>query len=63
MEKVNLSTFPETVTEALAMLYVQNQDISGLTPEELYDLYNSVHSKIKALHSAKRHEKNRSLGY
>lgn len=62
MDDVRLMTFPATETEALAMLYVQNQDISKLTPEQLYDLYASAYSKIKAQRSAKRREKYQSLG-
>ena len=40
-------TFPETVTEALAMLYVQNQDLSGVTPEGLLDMYQDAYQRIK----------------
>lgn len=41
-------TFPETETEALAMLYVQRQDLSDVTPEELWDMYHDAYQKIKA---------------
>lgn len=40
--------FPENSAEALAMLYLQNQDIKGLTPEELADRYDEVVNKIIA---------------
>lgn len=40
--------FPANSAEALAMLYLQNQDIKGLTPEELADRYDEVVNKIIA---------------
>ncbi len=39
MADVNLSSFPASETEALAMLYMQNQDLHGKTPEELQAMY------------------------
>lgn len=47
-------TFPETETEALAMLYVQRQDLSGVTPEGLLDMYQDACQKIKAHRREKR---------
>lgn len=47
MSDVSLNTFPATKTDALAMLYVQKQDISGLTPEELLDKYVEAYDKIR----------------
>lgn len=47
-------TFPETETEALAMLYVQNQDLTGITPEGLLDMYQDAYQKIKAYRREKR---------
>ena len=41
-----MSDFPSNSHEALAMLYVQNQDISGLSPEELFELYTKTRNKI-----------------
>ena len=43
----NFQTFPENATEALAMLYVQNQDLSGVTPEGLLDMYQDAYQRIK----------------
>ena len=42
MEDVILGTFPETEIEALAMLYVQNQDLKDVTPEKLLEMYDSA---------------------
>lgn len=52
-----LQTFPDNKIEALAMLYLQNQDLSGLTPEEILDKYDDAYEKIKAHHREKRNAK------
>ena len=49
-------TFPETVTEALAMLYVQNQDLSGVTPEGLLDMYQDAYQRIKTYRRENRND-------
>lgn len=48
MAGTNLSSFPDNKYEALALLYVQHQDISGLTPEQLFDMYQDAYNKIRA---------------
>lgn len=40
-------SFPHDSIEALAMLYIQNQDISGLSPEDLFRKYKDAYEKIK----------------
>lgn len=40
--------FPANSAEALAMLYLEKQDIKDLTPEELADRYDEVLNKIIA---------------
>ena len=40
MSDVSLSTFPTSKISALAMLYLEKQDLSTLTPEELLDKYD-----------------------
>lgn len=47
MSDLNLSTFPSTKYEALTMLYLQKQDLSGLTPEELIENYQETYDKIR----------------
>lgn len=42
MEDVILQSFPRTDIEALALLYVQNQDLTNVTPEELLEMYDSA---------------------
>ncbi|MBR2047102.1 MAG: hypothetical protein IJ960_00740 [Oscillospiraceae bacterium] len=46
--------FPEVKEEALAMLYVQNQDLTGKTPEEIADIYEEAYQKIVRHYNAKR---------
>lgn len=41
-----MSDFPSTKYEALTMLYLQNQDLSGLTPKQLLDKYEEVYKEI-----------------
>lgn len=50
------ATFPDSATEALAMLYVQNQDLSGITPESLLDMYQEAYQRIKAYNREKRNK-------
>ncbi|PED05266.1 hypothetical protein [Bacillus pseudomycoides] len=44
---VDLNTFPSNKTQALTMLYLQNQDLTGKSPSEIVDLYISVTEEIK----------------
>lgn len=46
MNDVTLETFPCNRNEALAMLYVQRQDLSKLTPQELLDMYEDAYAQI-----------------
>lgn len=46
MDKIELNTFPSGKAEALAMLYVQSQDLSNLTPSEIADKYLDAHKEI-----------------
>ena len=40
------TSFPTNKSEALTMLYLQNQDLSGLTPEEIFYKYQDAYKKI-----------------
>lgn len=40
------SSFPSNSYEAIAMLYVKNQDISAKTPEELYRFFMETQNRI-----------------
>lgn len=46
MSEIKLNTFPNSKVEALSMLYLENQDLKDLTPEQLVDKYLVVHQKI-----------------
>lgn len=39
-------TFPANRVEALTILYLERQELSGKTPEELADLYLEAHGRI-----------------
>lgn len=45
---VNLKVFPADKDEALTMLFLQNQDLSGKTPEEIAAMYDDAYKKIGA---------------
>ena len=53
-------SFPETETEALAMLYVQHQDLTGITPEGLLDMYQDAYQKITERRREKRNANQKS---
>ena len=44
--ETNLYTFPKNKLDALTMLYLKNQDLSSLTPEKLFELYEKTYQKI-----------------
>lgn len=46
--------FPSDLSEALTMLYLQNQDLSGKTPEDVVDLYYDAYYKIRKHHGEAR---------
>lgn len=43
---VVLKSFPADHNDALAMLYMQNQDLTGKTPEELANMYSEARARI-----------------
>ena len=56
-DNISLSTFPNNSLDALTMLYIQNQDLSGKTPEELVDLYDETYDKIRNRKKENREKK------
>ena len=52
--EVNLSTFPSSYQEALALLYVQNQDLSEATPENLSEMYWEAYYRIRKVGKTNR---------
>lgn len=45
--------FPSTKIDALTILYLQNQDLTNISPEELVKLYDDTHERINAVVSQK----------
>lgn len=43
----NSGSFPSNKLEALALLYMQHQNLSGVSPEQLLDLYQDVYAKMR----------------
>lgn len=50
-------SFPPGKRSALTMLYLQNQDLSGLTPSQLLDKYDDVYDEINNHYKEKRQQK------
>ncbi len=48
--------FPSSAHEAIAMLYVQNQDLSGKTPEELFKLFKETERSLYEYATENRNE-------
>ncbi len=53
-DKVELDTFPRNTHEALAMLYVQKQDLSNVTPEQLHTMYYQALYALRREYSRKQ---------
>ena len=45
-DKIELRAFPSSTTEALTMLYLQNQNLKNMTPEELAKIYKEISERI-----------------
>lgn len=45
-DKIKLQTFQGNRIDALTMLYLENQDLSKLTPAELAEKYHEVYKEI-----------------
>lgn len=50
-DQIKFSTFPRDKFEALALLYVQAQDLSEKTPAQILALYKAAYSEIKEANS------------
>ena len=46
MSDVNLSTFPSSQSDALAMLYLEKQNIKDANPEDLAQMFFDVRKRI-----------------
>lgn len=52
MNETVLHTFPSTKSEALAMLYMQAQDLRNATPEEIVAMYKDALKRIRSAFQA-----------
>ncbi len=52
-----MAEFPSNRFEALTMLYLKNQDLSDLSPSELFTKYNEVYAEIKEARQKARYNK------
>lgn len=53
----NLRAFPSDSCEFLTMLFLQNQDLSGKSPEDIAEMYDGAYEKIAAKLDALRKER------
>ena len=42
-----VTAFPSNKFEALAMIYMQQQDLSGMSPEQMLDKYQEVYGRMR----------------
>lgn len=61
MQKTPFNAFPNNKQSALTMLYLQNQDLSNLSPEELLDKYDEVYDKLKKYSNSKLKQSRSSI--
>lgn len=54
MNETCLNAFPGSDIEALALLYVQNQDLANVTPVELLTMYDNTVEAMLAAREAQR---------
>ncbi len=54
MSEINLSTFPDSKLEALALLYVQSQNLSDKSPSEILDMYDDAYQELRNHQKKKR---------
>ncbi|MDF2590284.1 MAG: hypothetical protein K0S41_4127 [Anaerocolumna sp.] len=45
-ESITLNTFPSGKASALTMLFLEKQNLSSMTPEELADKYSEIYDRI-----------------
>jgi len=44
--EIKLSTFPASKYDALTILYLQNQNLSGMTPKEIVSMFDTAYKKF-----------------
>ena len=56
MDEIIVQGFPQNDLEALALLYVQHQDLTDITPEGLLDMYESAYETMAAIRKQQNDE-------
>lgn len=49
-DNVVLKTFPSSLDEALAFVWLRSQNLSDLSPEEMFDKYQEAYKRIHKHH-------------
>ncbi len=55
---INVNHFPENELQALAYLYLKNQDLSGKSPTEIYDIFINAYIELCHAKKAKKYQYN-----
>lgn len=45
-DNIHFSSLPVNELQALAILYVQNQDLTGKSPTDIYNLYRTTYDEM-----------------
>lgn len=61
--ETTLRSFPSDKLEAIAIEYFKQQDLSGKTPAEAFDLFQSIYQEIRAHARELREKRNREAGW
>lgn len=61
--ETTLRCFPSNKLEAVAIEYFKQQDLSGKTPAEAYDLFQSIYQEIMKHDRDLRVERNKGSGW
>ena len=58
-----LRSFPSDKLEAIAIEYFKQKDLSGKTPAEAFDLFQSIYQEIRTHDRELREKRNRENGW
>lgn len=61
--ETTLRSFPSNKLEAIAIEYFKQQDLSGKTPAEAFDLFQSIYQEIKTHDGDLRIERGKETGW
>ncbi|MGN1332081.1 MAG: hypothetical protein ACI4V0_04870 [Lachnospiraceae bacterium] len=59
---LKVSIFPDSRFEMLTMLYLQNQNLSSCTPEQILDKYDEAYDRIRRHYQDTRADR-RKIGW